>query len=98
VPSDLRAESTRPLPAGQRASAAGSCVPGCARQSTGLADEGDLVQFYGEPGFRYWIEASTDLVEWTVLDELLNGDGILQYLDPDRDAYDLRFYRIEPVE
>jgi hypothetical protein len=78
--------------------AGGAIAAAAAEGGATLADEGDLVQFYGEPGFRYWLEASSDLVEWTVLDELLNSDGILQYLDPDRDAYDLRFYRIEPVE
>ncbi len=47
----------------------------------------------GEPYERYRIEASQDLVHWTVVTNLIPTNGILPFIDPDASLYPYRFYR-----
>src|SRR4029453_13587366 len=48
----------------------------------------------GEIGRTYLIEASTDLVNWTLVAAPLNSDGTLRFTDPARDNYRQRYYRV----
>lgn len=63
-----------------------------------LSDGDRLITFRGEPGVFYVIEASTDLIEWKPLDELLNNDGVLQYIDASSENFDRRMYRAVPLQ
>ncbi len=47
----------------------------------------------GEPYERYRIEASQDLVHWTVVTNLIPRIGPLPFIDPDAAFYPYRFYR-----
>jgi hypothetical protein len=47
----------------------------------------------GEPYEHYRIEASQDLVHWTLVTNLIPTNGILPFIDPDASLYPYRFYR-----
>jgi hypothetical protein len=42
----------------------------------------------------YTVEASPDLLNWTLIAAPLNSDGTLRFADPARDNYRQRFYRV----
>jgi len=52
------------------------------------------VTFSGEPGRVYNIEASTNLVNWTVITTVTNSIGTIPVLDPNALGLQRRFYRI----
>jgi hypothetical protein len=52
----------------------------------------------GDSQATYRVEASTDLVNWTVLTEAVVGSESLQVVDPDASQFSRRFYRARPVE
>ena len=57
-------------------------------------DTGARIQMAGLPGRTYWIEASEDLVHWTVLStELAPVTGIITVLDAVAKDHPQRFYR-----
>lgn len=47
----------------------------------------------GKPGYLYGIQASTDLVHWTDLVELVNTEGTVRFYDKNALAYPRRYYR-----
>jgi hypothetical protein len=48
----------------------------------------------GETGRTYMVEASPDLVNWTLIAAPLNSDGTLRFADPARDNYRQCYYRV----
>ena len=53
------------------------------------------LQFDGVPGQTYLIEASTNLVDWTVIGTASDvGDGTFEFTDPEWMEYDRCYYRI----
>ncbi|MBI3876052.1 MAG: hypothetical protein HY300_08885 [Verrucomicrobia bacterium] len=52
-----------------------------------------LLNFSGEPGRVYNIEASTNLVSWTVIATVTNSFGTTPVLDPNTLGLRYRFYR-----
>ena len=57
-----------------------------------------LMTFQGAPGVCYTIEISPNFIDWTPLEQLLNNDGALQYIDTADSNSEQRFYRVKPVE
>lgn len=47
----------------------------------------------GEPYERYGVEASQDLVHWTLVTNLIPTNGLLPFIDPNASLYTHRFYR-----
>lgn len=59
------------------------------------ATPGALLRFRGSPGFGYVLEASTNLVDWIALTNLLAGpDGLFDFLDGNATTSPARFYRL----
>ncbi len=52
--------------------------------------------FVGEPGRTYLIEASFDLINWTVLESRENSDGNISFRDITAGGVARRFYRVVP--
>ena len=53
------------------------------------------LQFTGLAGQEYFVEASTNLVDWTVIGTAADlGDGRFEFFDPDWTNYSACFYRI----
>ncbi len=68
-------------------------------QSISVLSTGErLMTFQGAPGVCYTIETSPNFLDWTPLEELLNNDGALQYIDTAGENSEQRFYRVKPVE
>ncbi len=68
-------------------------------QSVVTTASGDRIfTFIGQPGVVYRLEGTTDFINWTPMEELLNNDGVLHYTDPASSAFANRFYRTVPVE
>lgn len=56
---------------------------------------GALLRFSGSPGFGYVMEASTNLVNWLALTNLVAGtDGLFEFLDTSATNFPTRFYRL----
>jgi hypothetical protein len=54
-----------------------------------------LVQFYGVPGQKYLVQASTDMVTWVTLSTVTVGStGTASYTDKNAYKYPSRFYRV----
>ncbi|MEK7684510.1 MAG: family 10 glycosylhydrolase [Verrucomicrobiota bacterium] len=51
----------------------------------------------GEPGSRYAIQISTNLVDWTELSTVEIVGGTFEFIDPDRPNLPQRFYRVRLV-
>ncbi|MBI4325912.1 MAG: immunoglobulin domain-containing protein, partial [Chloroflexi bacterium] len=51
----------------------------------------------GEPGSRYAIQISTNLVNWTELSTVESAGGTFEFFDPDLPDLPQRFYRIRSV-
>jgi hypothetical protein len=49
----------------------------------------------GELGLAYVVEASSDLLQWKTLMTVVNGDGVLEFVDPEAAAANVRFYRVK---
>lgn len=47
----------------------------------------------GRPGARLIIEASSDLLSWTPLNQLTAGTAAISFADPAAAQFDRRFYR-----
>lgn len=58
-----------------------------------LPDNSIQVTLSAAPHFEYRIEASTDHVHWTVLTNIYNATGVMQFIDPDAATIPNRFYR-----
>lgn len=56
---------------------------------------GDLrvLELTGEAGFAYGIQASTNLIDWTDIVELINTNGAVRFYDQDATNHPTRFYR-----
>jgi hypothetical protein len=54
--------------------------------------------FIGEVGRRYVVEMSSDLVTWTAVTTLTQGEGELQFTEVDRPSSKQRFYRTRLAE
>jgi hypothetical protein len=53
------------------------------------------LEILGEPGETYLIQASTNLVDWMTLGtRTADGEGIIQFEDPDAGQATTRFYRV----
>ena len=50
-------------------------------------------QLTGQPGYNYIIEASTNLVSWTSIAELVTTNGTVSFTDSAATNYPQRFYR-----
>ena len=62
---------------------------------TRQADGKMLMQFTGVPGEVYVIEASTNLVDWEVIDVPVDmGNGAFEFEDQDSANFPARFYRV----
>jgi len=76
----------------------GGTLPPLPQSVTRLANGDRLLTFIGTPGVAYRIEVSTDLLNWTPLEQLLNNDGILHYTDTASTDFVNRFYRVVPIQ
>ena len=47
-----------------------------------------------DPGFSYWLDASTDLFEWQPLANFTDDIGLIEFIDADSTNYWNRFYRL----
>ena len=55
-------------------------------------------RFYGEPGTKYVVQGSTDLVNWSALmTNQVSGLGYMEFTDTSATNYHKRFYRIAPL-
>ena len=62
---------------------------------TAPATAGSLLRFNGTPGYGYLMEASTNLVDWLALTNLVAGsDGLFEFLDISATNHPTRFYRL----
>jgi hypothetical protein len=70
-------------------------VPDVAGATLSLVKAGNQIRLTitGEPYDRYLIEASQDLIHWTVLTNVVPTNGPLPFLDSDAALYPRRFYR-----
>ncbi|HUD82857.1 MAG TPA: hypothetical protein VMQ67_05115, partial [Candidatus Saccharimonadales bacterium] len=59
-------------------------------QTTGLPQ----FELSGEPGHNYDVEASTDLISWAVITNLVNTNGTVTFDDQYSTNYTQRFYRV----
>src|SRR6185436_888375 len=60
-----------------------------------LSGDQPRLQFGGVPGQEYLIEASTNLVDWSVIGTAEDlGDGNFEFVDPEWADYDRCYYRI----
>ncbi len=62
------------------------------------ADGGFQLLLNGDPGAEYVIEASSDLVSWEAITNVINVDGVISFVDEGASNYQQRFYRTRPVE
>src|SRR5262249_10601173 len=54
-----------------------------------------LLEFLGEPGVAYTVEASADLTSWqTLATQFASAHGLLEFLDSGTADFPQRFYRI----
>jgi hypothetical protein len=60
-----------------------------------LATGRGAFQFRSWNGFRFTIELSTNLVDWTPVANVTNTTGVVQFTDPDAPQHEQRFYRVE---
>jgi hypothetical protein len=73
--------------------------PAAKLQSITTTPTGDrLMTFLGEAGVEYNIEASSNFIDWTPLESLLNNDGVLQYIDVAGEQLEQRYYRVVPAQ
>lgn len=62
-----------------------------------LGATGAQLTFAGTPGQVYQIQASVDLLHWTVLETVTaTPTGVIQFLDAAAKNYPYRFYRAVP--
>ncbi|MBI3882101.1 MAG: SMP-30/gluconolactonase/LRE family protein [Verrucomicrobia bacterium] len=79
------------------ASDAGVAAPQFSRPVTTLKMSSDRLSITGAPGERYRVLATTDFVTWEPIATLENAAGLVEFVDPDADKFDKRFYRLEPI-
>lgn len=48
----------------------------------------------GVPGYNYYVEASSDLINWTYIATLVNTNGTVLFTDSSSSNYSQRFYRL----
>ncbi len=69
-------------------------LPSMAFQQPAKLQNGSFqTSFMGEPGIRYQIQISTNLVNWTTVTTVVGQDGVLNYLDAQAPSASARFYR-----
>jgi hypothetical protein len=62
--------------------------------SVTVSDGKATVTFAGIPGLLYYIQASTDLVNWVDLGSVTAGPtGVIQFTDVNAGQYAVRYYR-----
>jgi hypothetical protein len=67
--------------------------------SAAMTAEGFHFTFQAEPGLRFAIEASDDLVHWTELDSVTtDGNGVGSFTDPSVTDVPHRYYRIRWID
>ncbi|MEO6035565.1 MAG: Ig-like domain-containing protein [Verrucomicrobiota bacterium] len=81
-----------------RSAPAPTTSPAKLQSITGLPGGDRLMTFEGEVGGSYRIEATTNFFDWMPLEELLNNDGALQYIDGASEGLEQRFYRVVPID
>jgi hypothetical protein len=55
-------------------------------------------RFAGQPGNQYWIQASSNLIQWVNIGtNAADFFGGIDFLDPDFGVYPYRFYRLRPA-
>src|ERR1043165_5320768 len=47
----------------------------------------------GQPDWKYAVQAATDFLDWQELATLLATNNLIEFLDPNADAFERRFYR-----
>jgi enediyne biosynthesis protein E4 len=60
-----------------------------------LATSRGAFQFRSWNGFRFTVELSNNLVDWTPLATVTNTTGVVQFTDPDAPQHQQRFYRVK---
>jgi len=63
--------------------------------SAGLVDGKFSLDVSGDSGASYIVEASTDLVHWSVIGTVVPSNGSAALTDVDSVAYQNRFYRVK---
>jgi len=48
----------------------------------------------GQAGYSYFVQASSDLINWATIANLMNTNGTVPFTDPAGTNYAQRFYRI----
>jgi formylglycine-generating enzyme required for sulfatase activity len=61
--------------------------------TTNIVGGSSVYQLTGEAGFTYGIQASTNLIDWTLITSLGNTNGTVLFYDQDSTNYSTRFYR-----
>lgn len=64
----------------------------------GAHEQGFRIALTGEVGARYWIEYSSDFLQWNRLAEITNTYGAAQFLDHFAWSQPLRTYRLRQIE
>lgn len=59
-----------------------------------LVGGGFRLSFETAPGYRYEVQASTNLEEWTTLRSAVGTGGPVEFDDPDALLFEHRFYRV----
>ncbi len=58
-----------------------------------LPDGSFQLTVYGDAGRSYTVQASTNLVDWTLVTTLVNPNGTMTVVDPAATNFSYRFYR-----
>ena len=83
---------------GQRRTTRTTTLQPAQLQSVKTLDDGNrLLTFIGQAGIAYTLEASSNFGDWQPIEELLNNDGVLQYIDLATNNV-IRFYRAVPQQ
>jgi len=61
--------------------------------TTSTPDGFRMLQLAGQAGFKYTIESSTNLSDWTPFAILVNTNGIVRFIDSTSTNATIRFYR-----
>ena len=72
----------------------------CAPASTERCAGEVQIQFYGLPGQKYLLQASTDMVNWVTLTTTpmtMGSTGVATYRDKNAARYSHQFYRVVPT-
>ena len=65
--------------------------------STSMAPDGFHLTLNADPGFRYALDTSADLVQWETLADIILDGGMQEFIDPGSSSFGNRFYRFRWV-